>query len=164
MAITGTFLQILLGSQRALPFLTGIRAVTCNDTGTGGGEPKGYIGEFDNCRSGNAWAWTLACRFHSRPTSRLMNLRRGALPWTTEGINNAVKYFMDFVECGCGGTYVRSRRTHLSRSGQLQSLMGTNGRAGCELCADDVTVFMRGHADGATYRRRTEHGKFTNSP
>lgn len=65
MAITGTFLQILLDS---LPLLTGIRAVTCNDTrtlwtGGGGGGPKGYIGEFDNCRSGNAWAWALACRF-----------------------------------------------------------------------------------------------------
>lgn len=66
---------------------------------------------------------------------------------------------MDFVECGCG---VRSRRTHLSRSGQLQSLMGTNGHAGCEQCGWR-NVFMRGHADGATYRR-PEHGKFTNSP
>lgn len=58
-----------------------------------------------------------------------MNLRRGALSWTTEGINNAVKYFMDFAECDCG---VRSRRTHLSRSRQLQSLIGTNGFAGLQ--------------------------------
>lgn len=26
---------------------------------------------------------------------------RSTLSWTTEGINNAVKYFMDFAECGC---------------------------------------------------------------
>lgn len=90
---------------------------------------------------GERVAWALA-RERRGPegaeqrTSRLMNLRRGALSWTTEGINNAVKYFMDFAECGCG---VRSRRTHLSRSGQLQSLMGTNGRTPAANSADDVT-------------------------
>lgn len=108
------------------PSRAGIRAVTRNDTPVHTLEPKGYIGEFDNCR-GTRVGRTRVPAPRAANFERLMNLRRGerALPWTTEGINNAVKYFMDFAECGCG---VRSRRTHLSRSGQLQSLMGTNGQ------------------------------------
>lgn len=106
--------------------------------------------KFDNCRRGRrrplhvGVEWDEVGEAAGAPgsrvgptarTSRLMNLRRGALSWTTEGINNAVKYFMDFVECGCG---VRSRRTHLSRSGQLQSLMGTNGHRRLRAVVDDV--------------------------
>ena len=115
-----------------------------HSTGGGGGRKDISENSIIVGRGTRGLGRSRAGSFRSRRTSRLMNLRRGALPWTTEGINNAVKYFMDFVECGwcVAGGYgtvrtVRSRRTHLSRSGQLQSLMGTNGRPpGCELRGD----------------------------
>lgn len=128
-----------------------IRAVTCNDTEARGKRSEGYIVEFDNCR-GRRVAWALACSWglakgpggedDEQRTSRLINLRGEALSWTTEGINNAVKYFTDFVECVCG---VRSRRTHLSRSIGPTSIVNGNKRpnAGCEQCADDVTCLCK---------------------
>jgi len=55
---------------------------------------------------------------------------------------------------------VRSRRAHLSRSGQLQSLMGTNGLSPAANRANDVDrVYAGAHVDGIA----RVHAIFTNS-
>lgn len=61
-----------------------------------------------------------------------MNLRRGALSWTTRR-ESIMRLNISWISRNAAAG-VRSRRTHLSRSeeegGQLQSLMGTNGLVG----------------------------------
>jgi len=58
---------------------------------------------------------------------------RSTLSWTTEGINNVVKYFMDFAECGCRWCTVTSRP---SVAIGPTSIVNGNKRAlaGCEPC------------------------------